>query len=289
MSRTVRVALCQAESNLGGDGVDPRPENLERALDFMRRAKADGAELLLFGEVYLNGYRSDAALREFSTTLMPPDRHVETLLQVARELNVWVAMGISRRATTAQGGIFNCAALFGPSGLVGSYDKVHLGTFPLRDGRVALEGAIWRPGREYKVFETPLGQIGLQICRDIRFPEASRVLALRGAELILNLSAAAEVRIGSWNYFTQARAAENLAWLAMTSVVGAQKDFRLFGGSRIVNPYGDVVARTKDDQEDLVVHEIDLDEVQAARVMSHVFDTRVPAAYAAITEEIPAE
>ena len=59
---SVRVALCQAESNLGGDGVDPRPENLERALDFMRRAKAEGGQLLLFGEVYLNGYRSDAAL-----------------------------------------------------------------------------------------------------------------------------------------------------------------------------------------------------------------------------------
>ena len=51
----------------------------------------------------------------------------------------------------------------------------------------------------------------------------------------------------------------------------------------------DVVARTRDDEEDLVVHEIDLDEVRAARAMSHVFDTRVPAAYAAITEEIPAE
>ena len=85
MGRSVRVALCQAESNLGGDGVDPRPENLERALDFMGRAKAEGGQLLLFGEVYLNGYRSDAALREFYTTLTPPDRHIDALLQAARE------------------------------------------------------------------------------------------------------------------------------------------------------------------------------------------------------------
>jgi predicted amidohydrolase len=281
--------LCQATSAIAADDIDPRGENLERAIGFMRRAKAEGGRLLLFGEVYLNGYRSDEALRQFSTSLTPPDDHMVQALRAAKELDVYVAMGISRRAETRQGGLFNSAVLFGPSGVIGWYDKVHLGTFPILDGRFALEGAIWRSGRTYKVFETPLGHIGLQICRDIRFPEASRVLALRGAEVIVNLSAAAEVRIGSWNYFTQARAAENLAWLAMTSVVGVQKDFRLFGGSRIVNPYGETVARAKDDQEDLVVHEIDLDEIVKARAMSHVFDTRVPAAYSAITDEIPVE
>lgn len=179
-------------------------------------------------------------------TLTPPDCHVEALLRSVRDLDVFVAMGISRRATMTQGGVFNSAVLLGPEGIVGWYDKVHLGTFPLEGGRTVLEAAIWRLGRAYKVFETPLGRIGLQICRDIRFPEASQVLAVRGAELIRNLLAAAESRIGSWNYFTQARAAENLAWLAMASVVGAQKAFRLFGGSRIVNLHGEVVARTKD-------------------------------------------
>jgi predicted amidohydrolase len=289
MARLIRVALCQATSAIGAKGVDPRPENVERAASLMRRATAEGAQLLLFGEIYLNGYRSDETLREFSTTLTPPDEYMCELLQVARELDIIVAMGVCRRAQSLQGGLFNSAVVFSQAGIIGWYDKVHLGTFPLFDGRVALEGAIWRPGREYKVLDTPAGRIGLQICRDIRFPEASRVLALKGAELIVNLSAAAQVRVDSWDYFTRARAAENLVWLAMTSVVGGQRDSRLFGGSRIVDPYGRIVARSRDDEEDLVVQEIDLDEIGKARSMSHVFDTRVPAAYAAITEQIPSE
>ncbi|MGQ0572434.1 MAG: carbon-nitrogen hydrolase family protein [Armatimonadota bacterium] len=289
MARPIRVALCQATSTIAHDGSDPRPENLARALDFMRRARDAGGQLLLFGEVYLNGYRSDEALREYPTVVDPPDDSVTQLIAAARDLQVHVAMGICRRAITPQGGLFNSALLLGPAGVLGWYDKVHLGTFPLFDGRAALEGVYWRPGRSYKVFDTALGRVGLQICRDVRFPEASRVLALKGADIIVNLSAAVEVRTESWGYFSQTRAAENLTWFAMTSVVGQQKDFRLFGGSRIVSPAGKVVARTRDDQEDLVVHEIDLDEVAKARAMSRVFDTRVPSAYAAITDEIPPE
>jgi predicted amidohydrolase len=289
MARAVRIALCQARSSIAGNGADPRPENLARAIQLMRRAKEEGGQLLLFGEIYLNGYRSDEALREFATSVTPPDQDMQDLVRVANEIGVFVAIGICRRAETRQGGLFNSAVLIGPSGVIGWYDKVHLGTLPLFDGRIVLEGAIWRPGRSYKVFDTPVGYIGLQVCRDIRFPEASRVLALKGAEVIVNLSAAAEMRASSWSYFTQARAAENLTWLAMASVVGVQKDSRLFGGSRIVSPHGTIVARTRDDEEDLVVQEIDLDEVAQARAMSHVFDTRVPAAYAAITEEVPAE
>jgi predicted amidohydrolase len=120
----------------------------------------------------------------------------------------------------------------------------------------------------------------------MRFPEASRVLALKGAEIIVNLAAAVEEALESWDYFARARAAENLSWFVMASVVGTQKDIHLFGGSRIVNPYGEVIARAHDNQEDLIVQEIDLDEVRRARAMSHIFDTRIPTAYGAITEDI---
>ncbi len=286
MARPLRIGICQTESALGDDRHDPRPENLDRAIELMRRARNEGAQLVLFGEMYLNGYRSDETLKYYPTVLAPPDRYVEDFIRVARELDIFLGMGICRQACLPQGGLFNSAMVVGPAGVIGWYDKVHLGTFPISNGRYAMEGAFWRPGKTYRVIETPLGRLGFQICRDMRFPEASRVLALKGAEIIVNLAAAVEEALESWDYFARARAAENLSWFVMASVVGTQKDIRLFGGSRIVNPYGEVIARAHDNQEDLIVQEIDLDEVRRARAMSHIFDTRMPTAYGAITEDI---
>jgi predicted amidohydrolase len=143
----------------------------------------------------------------------------------------------------------------------------------------------WDPGSEYRVFDTPWCRLGLQICRDVRYPEASRTLTLMGAELIVNPSAAVEARSDSWQYFCQTRANENQVWFAMTSVVGQQKEFMLFGGSRVVGPDGEVVARAEDNVEDFVVCDIDLDAVPRLRAQSHCLDRRVPRAYRPITEE----
>ena len=285
MSRTLRIALCQTTSDLARADYDPRPQNVERAIDFMRRAKRQHAQLALFGEVYLDGYRSDWFFQQYSTKLDPPDDCVAELIAACKELDLYVAMGICRRGNVMPGNLFNTAMLLGPSGVVGWYDKVHLGTFPLPDGRVATEAIYWDIGREYRVFDLPWCRVGLQICRDVRYPEASRTLTLMGAELIINLSAAIQVREDSWEYFTRTRANENQVWFAMTSVVGPQEGFQLFGGSRVIGPTGEVVARAQDSVEDLVVAEIDLDEVANVRALSHVLDRRVPRAYRVLTEE----
>lgn len=285
MTRELRIALCQVPSDLARADYDPRPANVARAISYMKRAAKQGAQLALFGEVYLDGYRSDWFFRQYATKLDPPDACVKELLAACKELGLYVAMGICRRGNVMPGNLFNSAMLLGPDGLVGWYDKVHLGNFALPDGRLATEAIYWDVGREYRVFDLPWGRVGLQICRDVRYPEASRTLTLMGAELIINLSAAVEVRADSWEYFSRTRANENQVWFAMTSVVGPQLDFQMFGGSRIVSPTGDGVARAKDNEEDLVICEIDLDEVARVRALSHVLDRRVPRAYRILTAE----
>jgi predicted amidohydrolase len=285
MTRNLRLALCQATSDLGREDFDPRPPNIERAIGMMRRAKKEGAQLALFGEVYLEGYRTDWFFHKYSTKLDPPDDCIRELIAACKDLDLYVAMGICRRGKVMPGNLFNTAMLLGPDGVVGWYDKVHLGNFPLPDGRLATEAIYWDVGHEYRVFDLPWCRVGLQICRDVRYPEASRTLTLMGAELVINLSAAVEVRHDSWEYFTRTRANENQVWFAMTSVVGPQEGFQLFGGSRIVSPTGEVVVRAKDNVEDLVVKEIDLDEVARVRSLSHVLDRRQPRAYKIITAE----
>lgn len=289
MSRLLRLALCQTVSDIASEGVDPRPANLARAEGLIRRAAAEGANLALFGEVYLNGYRSDAFLRDYSTTIDPPDEHVRRLTELSRETGVYIAMGISRRGPAFPGNLFNSAILVGPDGVLGHYDKVHVANFALPSGRLVLEGVYWDIGRHFRVFDLPWARVGLQICRDVRYPEASRQLTLMGAEVIINLSAAAAVRTDSWQYFALTRATENQAWFAMTSVVGTQKDDELFGGSRVISPTGEQVGRATDNQEDFRVVDLDLDEVTKLRAMSHVLDRRVPSAYWAITAPLEAE
>jgi predicted amidohydrolase len=283
MSRVLRLALCQVASDIASDGIDPRPANLARAESCIRRAADEGANLALFGEVYLNGYRSDAHLQRYSSTVDPPDGDIRRLIELSRETGVFIAMGISRRGPTFPGNLFNSAVLVGPDGLIGHYDKVHVANFELPSGRLVLEGVYWDIGRQFRVFDLPWARVGLQICRDVRYPEASRQLTLMGAEVIINLSAAAAVRTDSWQYFALTRAAENQVWFAMTSVVGQQKDDQLFGGSRVISPTGELIARAKDNQEDFCVVDLDLDEVTKLRAMSHVLDRRVPSAYSAIT------
>jgi predicted amidohydrolase len=110
-------------------------------------------------------------------------------------------MGLCRRGDLMPGNLFNSAMLIGPDGVMGYYDKVHLGDFLLPDGRLATEAIYWNPGREYRVFDTPWCRIGLQICRDVRYPEVSRVLTLMGAEFVINLATVVKVRQSSWEYF----------------------------------------------------------------------------------------
>lgn len=277
--RMLKIAICQVASELAEGEVDPRAANLARAELCIKEAARNGAQLVLFGEVYLNGYRSDRLLSRFSTMVEPPDASMVRLVEVCREAGVYVAMGLSRRDPDGIGRLFNSAVLAGPEGVLGFYDKVHPGTFELPDGRFVMEGAYWDSGTAFKVFDLPWCRIGLQICRDVRYPEASRVVAVAGAEVIINLSAALEERADSWNLLSCARAAENQAWFVMASVVGIQKDTRLSGGSRVVDPEGQVVLRLPDYAEEIAYCELDLERVQEIRSSTHILARRVPAAY----------
>ena len=285
--RPMRIALCQAHSEVATEGHDPRDANLAHAVELIGRAAEEGANLAVFGEVFLNGYRSDAFLRDVSSRLDPPDEHVARLVEVSRETGVWVVMGLSRMGSIYPGNLFNTNVLIGPEGVVGSYDKVHVANFVLPDGTVATEMVYWDVGHAYQVFDTPWCRVGLQICRDVRYPEASRVLTLLGAELIVNSTAAPVVkRPEEWRveHFSTTRAIENQVWFAMSGVLGEQRDMTMLGNSRLVSPTGEVVVKVPDFEEAVVVCEIDIDAVARERALTHVLDRRVPSAYAPITE-----
>jgi len=283
---TIRVALMQRKSDLGTETHDPRDANLDRALADIERAADQQADLVVFGEMYLTGYRTDEWLHKWATVLDPPDRHVQRLLDCAKRNHTHVIMGMGTFGATMPGDVYNTALLVGPDGIVGAYRKTHVAAFPYSQG-IAMERCFYSPGKELPVFETPVGRLGIHICYDMSFPEVSRTQALKGADILINVSASAGGFEETWDHGLFMRATENCSWYMVCSVVGIQRGDRLFGGSRIVDPTGKVVAAGKFDEEDVVVADIDPSLTRIARATSHQFSIRQPRLYAAITEDVP--
>jgi predicted amidohydrolase len=167
--------------------------------------------------------------------------------------------GMPELSEKTQATLFNTAVFVGPKGLIGKYRKMYLPTHSVFE-----EKRYFRLGYQTAAFQTELGNIGLCICYDIFFPEVLRLTRLKGAQLIVCISASPAVRRNYFETLTCARAIENTAYLAYVNLAGVQDGLQFWGGSRLVSPTGDVIAKAKYDEEDFVVCEVDFGDLRAA-------------------------
>jgi predicted amidohydrolase len=177
----------------------------------------------------------------------------------------------------------NAAVLVGPQGLIGTYWKTHL-PFLGVDRFVT-------PGDELTVYDTPLGRIGVEICYDLRFPEVTRTLALKGADIVAhptNFPVAARIQT---ELITVARAAENRIYLLTANRVGKERGGEFCGWSQIVDPFGTRLAEAGETEETLLVAEVDIekardkDYVIPGEYELYLFGHRRPELYGALVEE----
>ena len=283
----IQIALCQCQSDLGTAEYDPRPSNLLRLHDWAKKAKQHKVDLAVFGELYLTGYRTDQSMYRYVLHQDDNDPWVKKLTEIAAETDMWLLLGAASCGNTIPGDMYNSAFLISSEGLQGVYSKVHVASFSVDDDMVATEGSFYSPGKEIEVFMTPFATLGVQICYDVHFPEMSRVLTLKGAEVIINLSAAVSGFEKFWDVLLPVRAEENRLWYVMNSVVGQQKDSKLFGGSRVINPVGELITKGKDNQEEMVVCTLDSDSLINSRLSTHRFSARRPELYDVIVEPTP--
>ena len=133
----IPIGICQLESNIAREGYDPRPDNLEKAMDAIATADEQGAKILVFGEIYLNGYES----REFTPTYAVAEREddpfVQPLVREARERDIYILMGATTHKGAFPGDVYNSVLFIGPEGLMGTYSKTHVAAFI-----VDLEGEV---------------------------------------------------------------------------------------------------------------------------------------------------
>lgn len=224
-------------------GADPQT-NFRQAEHWIRRAAAAGAALVTTPEntTFLGPPAQKLAIAE------PIDGPLhQQFAALARELRIHLLLGsVAERGPDPEHS-YNTSLLFGPDGdLLGFYRKIHLFDIDLPGGPRFVESASIAPGSTPVVVPTDLGNIGLSICYDLRFPELYRALVDQGATL-LTVPSAFTQKTGRdhWHVLLRARAIENQAFVLAPAQEGRHDDAGLrdsYGHSLIVDPWGTVLA-----------------------------------------------
>lgn len=251
MKEKFHVALAQIECKTGD-----KEGNLKKFEKVAIRAHRMGANLLIFPELSLTGYVVKDRIYELAEEI--PGRSTRQIENIANKTGLYIVFGMPELSKGTHATLHNAAVLVGPQGLIGRYRKMYLPTHSVFE-----EKRYFRPGYHSTVFQTSLGNIGLIICYDIYFPEVVRLTRLKGAELIVCISASPAVRRAFFETLTSARAIENTAFLAFVNLVGIEDGLQFWGGSRLLGPNGRVLAQAKYDEEDLVVHEVDYADIRS--------------------------
>ncbi len=252
--------------------------NLRKATDVIAEAAARGAEIVVFPETYLTGYvcgKWEGKFRELAEPIPGPS--TEVLVDQARKHNIYIAMGLVEAGQEYGGFTYNSAVFLGPEGIIHVHRKVHLPESPV----VAELHWGLSPGDEFQVFKIRQNwNIGMSICYDtMGFPEGPRIMAMKGMDVLITLSAAPDYTKERFYLVNQARAIENNVFHIYSNFVGTQSDITFFGGAMIILPGGTFLAKGKVDEEDLIVAKLEAKVLFDWRWYFRVLRDRRPSAY----------
>ncbi|WP_165216372.1 carbon-nitrogen hydrolase family protein [Affinirhizobium pseudoryzae] len=257
---TFKVAAIQMCS-----GVDPQ-KNADDMARLVRDAAAQGAVYVQTPEMTGALQRNRAALKAVLAD-EDSDVIVARAAALARDLGIFVHVG-STAIARGDEKMANRGFLFGPDGKrICSYDKIHMFDVDLDNGESWRESSAYEAGTEARVANLPFATLGFAICYDVRFPQLFRSEAMAGAE-ILTVPAAFTRQTGEahWEILLRARAIENGAFLVAAAQGGVHEDGReTYGHSMIIDPWGRVLAEAGGAGEAVLVAEIDIADVKAAR------------------------
>ncbi|MDX2349609.1 MAG: carbon-nitrogen hydrolase family protein [Porticoccus sp.] len=275
-----RVAALQMTS--GGN----LEANLQQATELIEHAVKQGAKLLVLPEYFAyHGCRDVAAIAEKEQSPAGPARAF--LSEQAKLHQIWIVGGTIPVAQSSDSAhlvptphnsraMASCFVVDDKGTEVACYQKMHLFDVQVDDAKGSYrESDDYCHGDQPVVVDTPFGRLGLSICYDLRFPELYRYLADQGAELIVVPSAfTAKTGEAHWQLLLRARAVENLSY-----VIGANMGDRshpkqpTWGGSAIVDPWGNVLSELKDGQG-VATADVDLDYLKKLRQKMPVHEHR---------------
>jgi N-carbamoylputrescine amidase len=283
MDRNVPIALVQMSCS-----PDPA-DNVERAIGFIRQAAGQGARIICTQELFKTRYfcqSIDLDHFRLAEEISPQRPTLRQFSGLARDLEVVIILSLFEKR--APGLYHNTAVVIDADGqTLGRYRKMHI-----PDDPHYLEKFYFTPGDlGFPVFRTRFADIAVLICWDQWFPEAARLAALRGAQIIFyptaigympdELSAGGTTSRDAWVVVQRGHAIANGCYVAAVNRVGyeehpdGQGGLDFWGGSFVADPYGRVVKSASDKEEEVLVYPIDLSLIDTARnLLAHFFRDR---------------
>ena len=260
--------------------TNDKDANVSKALELIEEAAKGGSHLILLPEFFTTGYYS---FREQNRELFQhsepiPGPTSRAIGELAKKYGLYIVSPIFEKVGSGQ--YYNTAPLIGPDGeVLGKYSKTHI---PER------EKYYFSPGSKFPVFETKIGNIGIIICYDRKFPETFRTVTLNGAEIVLvpsSLFPKPKATVSEdWEYIARTRSLENGVFSVFVNEAGAEHGMEYFGHSLIINPKGEILARAGF-EECIICATINLEEVQLLKKRTYLLDRR-PEIYSKLIEKI---
>ncbi len=309
MSRHLKIAAAQ----LGPlHRSDNRAAATKRLVALLREAHGMGAKFVVFPELAFTTFfprwwvedQADVDERYFERSI--PSPATQPLFDEAKRLGIGFYIGYAE-LIEEDGRLrrFNTAILVGPDGrIVGKYRKIHLPGHADHKPQAAfqhLEKKYFEVGdlgfRVWRHLDTITGML---ICNDRRWPEAFRVLALQGAEIValgfntptenLHYPEPPALRVHHHLIMAQSMAFQNATWLVETAKCGVEDGFRMFGHSVIVAPTGEIAVKSATEEDEVVCFNADIDLAQNLKqTMFNFAAHRRPEHYKLIVERVGAE
>ena len=269
-----------------------REKNARRMSALAEAEAIGGAELIVFPELANIGYialeGSETPVENFAVEYLKAAEPlegptIESLGAVCEKHGVFVVVGIAELHPVIPHTLFNSAVLIGPDGIIGTHHKIHT---------VLNENSYFYPGDTCEVFATPLGNIGMTVCYDTRFPEVSRVQSLKGAEIICAPIAASmsmtDLMVGAelFKYRSSVRAHENCVYFLSASRSGQEGETYFLGHSAVAAPNGQIIAYSESEQEDVIRAQLSNTLLMQSRTKIAVFRDRRPELYTSLVEPV---
>ena len=246
-------------------------DNIDQAVNLIEQAAKKGANVVLIQELFEYQYFCKDQKEEFFNLAAPfkDNPTINLMSKVAKENNVALPVSFFEKANKAY---FNSAAMIDSDGtILGKYRKSHI-----PDGPGYQEKFYFNPGNTgFKVWDTKFCKIGLGICWDQWFPEAARIMALQGAEVLLYPTA-----IGGepdddfdssdmWQKAMIGHSAANQIPVVASNRIGAEKGVEIsnffYGRSFVTDYTGNIVAEGSRDKEEILLATVDLDKAESLR------------------------
>ncbi len=281
---TVTLGLVQSRA------FPTQPESLAHHETLIRQAAEKGAQIVCLQELFLTPYfctRQDPELFDLAETVPGPT--TQRLQPLAKELGVVIIASLFEKR--GPGLYHNTTAVIDADGTyLGKYRKMHIPQDPGFE-----EKFYFTPGDlGYRVWDTKFGRIGVLICWDQWYPEAARLTALQGAQIILyptaigwlpeEKEALGDAQHTAWETVQRGHAVANGCYVAAVNRVGTEGDSEFWGQSFVANPYGEIVARASVDREEVLLVDCNLKVVEDFRRIWPFFRDRRVDTYAPLNQ-----